>query len=90
MQRRAFFRRPDRPRFDPAATAVAALGGATAVARILGIDPATVYRWTTGTGQIPGQHHAALQRMATMRGVEVALDGPSARLAELPRARGVA
>ena len=90
MQRRAFFRRPDRPRFDPAATAVATLGGSTAVARILGIDPATVYRWTTGTGQIPEQHHPALRRLAEMRGVEVILDGPTARLAELPRARSVA
>lgn len=65
---------------EPASSIIAALGGPSKVAAVVGVHPTRVSNWkraraSGGTGgTIPQAHHLAVLRLAKERGVEIGAD----------------
>lgn len=65
------------PRFDPARTVIARLGGEAKVSQILGIGTTAPYSWQYGQdrngtgGIIPQRHHLALLDYAKENGIDL-------------------
>lgn len=61
----------------PAEKVFEAFGGARAVAALLGLNPATVYRWNRpkeargSAGLVPQAHHRAIVELAHERGLNL-------------------
>lgn len=65
------------PRYDPAKTVIARLGGEAKVSQILGIGTTAPYAWQYGQdrngtgGIIPQRHHVALLDYAKANGIDL-------------------